>query len=44
MDELASAFVTHHVEEGGGQLAAWALAQGPFGLDPGEGILTRRAL
>jgi hypothetical protein len=37
MDELGSAFVTHHVEEGGGQLATWALAQGPFGLDPGGG-------
>jgi len=38
MEALASPFVIHHVGEGGGQLANRALAEGPFGLDPGEGL------
>jgi len=38
IDELASAFVTHHVGEGGAQFVNWALAEGPFGLDPEEGF------
>ena len=38
IDELASAFVTHHVGEGGPQFVNWALAEGPFGLDPEEGF------
>jgi|GEM_PF-2550075 hypothetical protein len=38
IDELASAFVTHHVGEGAPQFVRWALAEGPFGLDPEEGF------
>jgi hypothetical protein len=38
IDELASAFVTHHVGEGGPQFVNWALPEGPFGLDPEEGF------
>jgi hypothetical protein len=38
IDELASAFVNDHVGEGGAQFINWAIAQGPFGLDPEEGF------
>jgi hypothetical protein len=38
IDELASAFVTHHVGEGRTQFVNWALAEGPFGLNPEEGF------
>jgi hypothetical protein len=38
IDELAVAFVTHHIGEGRAQFVNWALAQGPFGLDPEEGF------
>jgi hypothetical protein len=38
IDELASAFVNDHVGEGTAQFVNWALAEGPFGLDPEEGF------
>jgi hypothetical protein len=38
IDELAFAFVTHHIGEGAQQFVNWALAEGPFGLDPEEGF------
>jgi hypothetical protein len=38
IDELASAFVNDHVGEGGAQFINWALAEGPFGLDPEKGF------
>jgi endonuclease YncB( thermonuclease family) len=38
IDELAFAFVNDHVGEGGAQFVRWALAEGPFGLDPEEGF------
>jgi hypothetical protein len=34
----AFAFVNDHVGEGGAQFVNWALAEGPFGLDPEEGF------
>jgi hypothetical protein len=38
IDELASAFVNDHIGEGGAQFVNWALAEGPFGLDPEVGF------
>jgi hypothetical protein len=38
IDELAYAFVNDHVGDDGAQFVNWALAQGPFGLDPEEGL------
>ena len=38
IDELAYAFVNDHVGEGGAQFVNWALAEGPIGLDPEEGL------
>jgi hypothetical protein len=38
VDELAFAFVNDHVGEGATQFVSWAMAQGPFGLDPEEGL------
>jgi hypothetical protein len=38
IDELASAFVTDHIGEGDEQFVNWARAEGPFGIDPGEGF------
>jgi len=38
IDELAFAFVNDQIGEGGAQFVNWALAEGPFGLDPREGF------
>jgi hypothetical protein len=38
IDELAFAFVTRHIGEGRAQFVNWALAEGPFGLNPEEGF------
>jgi hypothetical protein len=38
IDELAYAFVNDHVGDDRAQFVNWALAQGPFGLDPEEGL------
>jgi hypothetical protein len=38
IDELAYAFVNDRVGEGGAQFVNWALAEGPIGLDPEEGL------
>ena len=38
IDELASAFVDDRVGEDAAQFVNWARAQGPFGLDPEEGL------
>jgi hypothetical protein len=38
IDELAFAFVNDHVGEGAAQFVTWAMAQGPFGLDPEAGL------
>lgn len=38
IDELAYAFVNDHVGEDRAQFVNWALAEGPFGLDPEVGI------
>jgi hypothetical protein len=38
IDELAFAFVNDHVGEGGAQFVSWAMAEGPFGLDPEAGF------
>ena len=38
IDELAYAFVNDHVGEDRAQFVNWALAEGPFGLDPEEGF------
>jgi hypothetical protein len=38
IDELAFAFVNDHVGEGGAQFVNWAMAEGPFGLDPEAGF------
>ena len=38
IDELASAFVNDRIGEGEAQFVNWALAEGPFGLDPEEGF------
>lgn len=38
IDELAFAFVNDHIGEGGAQFVTWAMAEGPFGLDPEAGF------
>ncbi len=38
IDELAYAFVNDHVGDDSSQFVNWARAQGPFGLDPEEGL------
>jgi hypothetical protein len=38
IDELAFAFVNDRIGEGGAQFVAWAMAEGPFGLDPEAGF------
>ena len=38
IDELAYAFVNDHVGNDNSQFVNWARAQGPFGLDPEEGL------
>jgi hypothetical protein len=38
VDELAFAFVNDHIGEGTAQFVSWAVAEGPFGLDPEEGL------
>jgi hypothetical protein len=38
IDELAYAFVNDHIGEDRVQFVNWALAEGPFGLDPEEGF------
>jgi hypothetical protein len=38
IDELAYAFVNDHVGKDSAQFVDWALAEGPFGLDPEEGF------
>jgi hypothetical protein len=38
IDELADAFVADRVGEGPEQLVRWAMAEGPIGLDPEEGL------
>jgi len=38
IDELAYAFVNDRVGDDSAQFVNWALAQGPFGLDPEEGL------
>jgi hypothetical protein len=38
IDELAYAFVNDQVGEDRAQFVNWALAEGPFGLDPEEGF------
>ena len=38
IEELAYAFVNDHIGEGGAQFVNWARAEGPFGLDPEEGL------
>lgn len=38
IDELAFAFVNDHVGEGTTQFVNWAMAEGPFGLDPEVGL------
>jgi hypothetical protein len=38
IDELAYAFVNDHLGTGSSQFVGWALAEGPIGLDPEEGL------
>jgi hypothetical protein len=38
IDELAYAFVNDHVGRERSEFVNWAMAQGPFGLDPEEGF------
>ena len=38
IDELAYAFVNDHIGKGSAEFVNWALAEGPFGLDPEEGL------
>jgi hypothetical protein len=38
IDELASAFVDDRIGEGEEQFVNWARAEGPFGIDPEEGL------
>ncbi len=38
IDELASAFVDDRIGEGDEQFVNWARAEGPFGIDPEEGL------
>ena len=38
IDELAYAFVNDRVGDDSAQFVNWALTQGPFGLDPEEGL------
>lgn len=38
IDELAYAFVNDDVGEDPAQFVNWARSQGPFGLDPEEGL------
>ena len=38
IDELAHAFVDDHIGEGEEQFVNWARAEGPFGIDPEEGL------
>jgi hypothetical protein len=38
IDELAYAFVNDHIGEDRDQFVNWAMAEGPFGLDPEEGF------
>jgi hypothetical protein len=38
IDELAYAFVNDHIGKDSAQFVNWALAEGPFGLDPEEGF------
>jgi hypothetical protein len=38
IDELAFAFVYDRIGEGTAQFVNWAMAEGPFGLDPEEGL------
>lgn len=40
VDELAYALVNDHVGKDSVQFVDWALAVGPFGLDPRGGVLT----
>jgi hypothetical protein len=38
IDELTHAFVDDHIGEGEEQFVNWARAEGPFGIDPEEGL------
>ena len=38
IDELAYAFVNDHIGKDKDQFVNWALTEGPFGLDPEEGL------
>jgi hypothetical protein len=38
IDELAYAFVNDHIGKDSAQFINWAMAEGPFGLDPEEGL------
>ena len=38
IDELAFAFVADHIGKGEAQFVNWARAEGPFGIDPEEGL------
>jgi hypothetical protein len=38
IEELAYAFVDDHIGQGEEQFVNWARAEGPFGIDPEEGL------